>query len=72
LSGNPKVIAVKTGMSIDDLCLKIIEEEQRLTEKNGAATTTVAISMTKITPSLTTATNQATLALRIRELDKET
>ncbi|KAH6667404.1 hypothetical protein B0J14DRAFT_658856 [Halenospora varia] len=47
LSSNPKAITIEGGMSFDDLCLEIIEEEQRLTEKNGITTTTVAIAATK-------------------------
>jgi hypothetical protein len=47
LSSNPLVIAVEGGMSFDDLCLEIIEEEQRLTEKNGTTTTTIATAVTK-------------------------
>lgn len=73
LSSNPKVIAIEGGMSFDDLCLEIIEEEQRLTEKNGTTNTTVAFAATKTSPTnLIAAMDQATLALKIKELDKET
>ena len=70
LSSNPKVIAVEGGMNFDELCLEIIEEEQRLTEKNRTTTTTVAAAVTKTSSRSTT--DNATLALRIKELDKET
>jgi hypothetical protein len=75
LSSNPLVIAVEGGMRFDDLCLEIIEEEQRLTNKNGITTATIATAMTKTnTIQLTQSTaiiDQATLVLRLKELDKE-
>jgi hypothetical protein len=66
LSSNPKVIAVENGMSFDDLCLEIMEEEERLTEKHGSTTTTVATA-TAVSATL----DQTTLAIRLKDLEKQ-
>ncbi|KAI1000203.1 hypothetical protein K3495_g8000, partial [Podosphaera aphanis] len=63
LSSNPRVIAVEDGMSFDDLCLEIIEEEERLTEKHGGNPTTVATA--------TTINNPSDLRLRFKAISAE-
>lgn len=62
LSSNPKVISVENCMSFDSLTLEIIEEEDRLTNKHGPTSTTIATTMTSSTAS--------ELTLRINELQQ--